>query len=81
MDGSSEFRFGAGLDPLHPRKMAASLQAVDKDGGPIMLLINKSSGDGGGTTITTPPGQSLFLKINIKYFACIRKTPVHAIKP
>ncbi len=47
----------ARVDPLHARKMAAALQAADVGGGPIMLLINKASGHGGGTTITTQISQ------------------------
>ncbi len=47
----------ARVDPLHARKMAAALQAADSGGGPIMLLINKASGHGGGTTITKQIGQ------------------------
>jgi prolyl oligopeptidase len=47
----------ARVDPLHACKMAAALQAADTGGGPIMLLINKASGHGGGTTITTQIAQ------------------------
>ncbi len=43
----------ARVDPLHARKMCAALQDANRGGGPIMLLINKASGHGGGTTITT----------------------------
>ncbi len=43
----------ARVDPLHARKMCAALQEANRGGGPIMLLINKASGHGGGTTITT----------------------------
>ena len=43
----------ARVDPLHARKMAARLQAANKDGGPVCLLVRDASGHGGGTTITT----------------------------
>ncbi|MBU8870569.1 MAG: prolyl oligopeptidase family serine peptidase [Gemmatimonadales bacterium] len=49
----------ARVDPLHARKMAAALQKADNGGGPIMLLINKASGHGGGTTITTQIDQQV----------------------
>ena len=42
----------ARVDPLHARKMCAALQDADRGGGPIMLLINRDSGHGGGTTIS-----------------------------
>lgn len=48
----------ARVDPLHARKMAAALQEADAGGGPILLLINKASGHGGGTTITTQIDQN-----------------------
>ena len=40
------------MDPLHARKMCARLQAADEGGGPIMLLVRKASGHGGGTTLS-----------------------------
>ena len=43
----------ARVDPLHARKMAARMQAADPDGEPILLLVRKASGHGGGTTIST----------------------------
>ena len=43
----------ARVDPLHARKMVARLQEADRGGGPILLLVQKASGHGGGTTITT----------------------------
>jgi prolyl oligopeptidase len=43
----------ARVDPLHARKMTARLQAADRGGGPILLLVQKASGHGGGTTLTT----------------------------
>jgi prolyl oligopeptidase len=43
----------ARVDPLHARKMTARLQEADAGGGPILLLVRKASGHGGGTTITT----------------------------
>ncbi len=42
----------ARVDPLHARKMTARLQEADPDGNPILLLIRKSSGHGGGTTLS-----------------------------
>jgi prolyl oligopeptidase len=47
----------ARVDPMHARKMAARLQAADKGGGPILLLVRKDSGHGGGTTITAQIAQ------------------------
>ena len=38
--------------PLHAMKMAARLQQADSGGGPIMLLVQKKSGHGFGTTLT-----------------------------
>jgi len=43
----------ARVDPLHARKMTARLQAANAGGGPICLLVRKSSGHGGGTTLST----------------------------
>ena len=43
----------ARVDPMHARKMVARLQEADKGGGPILLLVQKASGHGGGTTIAT----------------------------
>jgi prolyl oligopeptidase len=43
----------ARVDPLHARKMVARLQAADRDGGPILLLVQKVSGHTGGTTMST----------------------------
>jgi len=42
----------ARVDPMHARKMAARLQAADAGGGPVVLLIRKQSGHGGGTTLS-----------------------------
>jgi prolyl oligopeptidase len=38
--------------PLHVMKMAARLQTADPHGAPILLIVRKKSGHGGGTTIT-----------------------------
>ena len=38
--------------PLHAMKMAARLQEVDPRGKPILLIVQKKSGHGGGTTIS-----------------------------
>jgi len=43
----------ARVHPLHTRKMVARLQEADPDGEPILLLIRKDSGHGGGTTLST----------------------------
>jgi prolyl oligopeptidase len=43
----------ARVDPVHARKMVARLQAADKGQGPILLMIQRASGHGGGTTIKT----------------------------
>jgi prolyl oligopeptidase len=43
----------ARVDPCHARKMAARMQAANPDGEPVLLLVRKASGHGGGTTITT----------------------------
>jgi prolyl oligopeptidase len=48
----------ARVDPLHARKMAARLQAADRGGGPILLLVRGASGHGGGTTLSTQIQQS-----------------------
>lgn len=45
--------------PLHAMKMAARLQAADPQGRPILLLVQKKSGHGGGTTITESISQSV----------------------
>ncbi|TKJ38373.1 S9 family peptidase [candidate division LCP-89 bacterium B3_LCP] len=42
----------ARVDPLHARKMVARLQEADPDGEPILLLVRKASGHGGGTTLS-----------------------------
>ena len=41
----------ARVDPMHALKMVAKLQEVNPKGEPILLLVRKSSGHGGGTTI------------------------------
>jgi len=38
--------------PFHAMKMAARVQEADPYGEPILLLVRKKSGHGGGTTIT-----------------------------
>jgi prolyl oligopeptidase len=38
--------------PLHAMKMAARMQEANHSGEPILLLVRKKSGHGGGTTIT-----------------------------
>jgi len=43
----------ARVDPLHARKMTARLQGADAGGGPVLLLVRRASGHGGGTTIST----------------------------
>jgi prolyl oligopeptidase len=47
----------ARVDPLHARKMAARLQEADPNGRPILLIVQRASGHGGGTTLTTLIGQ------------------------
>ncbi len=42
----------ARVDPLHARKMIARMQEANPDGEPILLLVRKKSGHGGGTTLT-----------------------------
>lgn len=42
----------ARVDPMHARKMVARLQEAAPEGNPILLLIRKSSGHSGGTTIS-----------------------------
>ncbi|MBU1626754.1 prolyl oligopeptidase family serine peptidase [bacterium] len=42
----------ARVDPMHARKFAARLQAAQGGEAPIMLLILKASGHGGGTTLS-----------------------------
>ena len=42
----------ARVDPMHALKMVAKLQEVNPNGEPILLLVRKSSGHGGGTTIS-----------------------------
>jgi len=42
----------ARVDPMHALKMVAKLQEVNPNGEPIFLLVRKSSGHGGGTTIS-----------------------------
>ncbi len=43
----------ARVDPLHARKMVARLEEANPNGKPILLLIRKSSGHAGGTTISS----------------------------
>lgn len=43
----------ARVDPMHARKMVARLQAASASDEPILLLVRKESGHGGGTTIST----------------------------
>ena len=43
----------ARVDPCHARKMCARLQEADAGGGPVLLLVRKASGHGGGTTLST----------------------------
>jgi prolyl oligopeptidase len=38
--------------PFHAMKMVARAQTANPDGEPILLLVRKKSGHGGGTTIT-----------------------------
>jgi prolyl oligopeptidase len=45
--------------PLHAMKMAARLQEADPRGRPILLLVQKKSGHGGGTTISESIGQQV----------------------
>lgn len=40
------------VHPLHARKMAARLQQADAGGGPILYLLRRKSGHGGGTRLT-----------------------------
>ncbi|HTY07856.1 MAG TPA: prolyl oligopeptidase family serine peptidase, partial [Candidatus Edwardsbacteria bacterium] len=47
----------ARVAPLHARKMAARLQAADTGGGPILYLLRRKSGHGGGTRLTEWIGQ------------------------
>jgi prolyl oligopeptidase len=42
----------ARVDPLHARKMVARLQEANPNGNPILLLVRKDSGHGGGTTLS-----------------------------
>ncbi len=42
----------ARVDPAHARKMVALLQATDQEGGPFLLLVQRESGHGGGTTLS-----------------------------
>jgi prolyl oligopeptidase len=42
----------ARCNPLHAMKMAARLQAADPKGWPILLLVQKKSGHGGGTQLS-----------------------------
>lgn len=42
----------ARVDPLHARKMVARMQEANPAGEPILLLVRKASGHGGGTTLT-----------------------------
>jgi prolyl oligopeptidase len=48
----------ARVDPLHARKMVARMQEANPDGEPILLLIRRASGHGGGTTISSQIEQS-----------------------
>jgi prolyl oligopeptidase len=43
----------ARVDPMHARKMAARLQQADPKGRPILLIVQRASGHGGGTKIST----------------------------
>jgi prolyl oligopeptidase len=43
--------------PLHARKMVARMQEANPNGEPILLIIEKKSGHGGGTTISERIGQ------------------------
>jgi prolyl oligopeptidase len=43
----------ARVDPLHARKMTAKMQAASSGLEPILVLIRRASGHGGGTTIST----------------------------
>ncbi len=47
----------ARVDPLHARKMVARLQEADPNGRPILLLVHKASGHGGGTTLSVQIAQ------------------------
>lgn len=42
----------ARVDPMHARKMVARLQAASAADEPILLLVRKESGHGGGTTLS-----------------------------
>ncbi len=42
----------ARVDPMHALKMVAKLQEINPNGEPHLLLVRKSSGHGGGTTIS-----------------------------
>ena len=42
----------ARVDPLHARKMVARMQEANPNGEPILLLLKKDSGHGGGTTLS-----------------------------
>ena len=42
----------ARVDPLHARKMVARMQKANPDDKPILLLVRRASGHGGGTTIS-----------------------------
>ncbi|MCU0611613.1 MAG: prolyl oligopeptidase family serine peptidase [Candidatus Eisenbacteria bacterium] len=42
----------ARVDPVHARKMVARLQAADPEGGPFLLIVQRESGHGGGTTLS-----------------------------
>lgn len=48
----------ARVDPLHARKMVARMQEADPQGEPILLLVRKASGHGGGTTLSMQIEQS-----------------------
>lgn len=43
----------ARVNPLHARKMVAALQDANEGKEPVLLLIRKDSGHGGGTTISS----------------------------
>lgn len=42
----------ARVDPLHSRKMVARMQKANPEGEPILLMIRRKSGHGGGTTLS-----------------------------
>ena len=42
----------ARVDPLHSRKMVARMQEANPNGEPILLLLKRDSGHGGGTTLS-----------------------------